>query len=214
MHQLTITRDDTASTTPGFVDFEDAHRMLMAHAVADDLYLQHNREGRGTVSTFNLIKLDGWPKLRPRVVGTATIEPTPGKAVVAPYYSASAAQQWITDHTCDYEHGSDTDPGHGYVHNVLTAARAEAHRQFQAGTLFDEAARLSDNGNEDVPRPRQNRLEILRDHAIDLGRSGRPLTAAQLADEVQRHLTTDVTPQQTAALIWWTALLIWGVTAS
>lgn len=208
MHQLTITRSDTDPTTvPGFVDFEDAHRMLMSHAIGEDLYLHANATTNTAATTFKLVKLDGEPTPRPRVVGTATIEPEPAKPVVSNHYSAKAAQQWIADHVCDYQHGS------GYAGNVLTVAYAEARRQFRAGTLYDEAVRLSDNGNEDVPRPhRHTRLEILRDHAIELGRSGRTLTPAELADEVQRHLTPDITPQQTAALIWWTALLIWGVT--
>ncbi|TXI56482.1 hypothetical protein [Mycolicibacterium mageritense] len=213
MHQLTIAKGDDAITTPGFVDFEDAHRMLMCHAIGEDLYLQHNRAGRGPgSSSYSLIKLEGWPKLRPHVIGTATIEPEPGKPVVPPHQSAIAAQQWIADNICEYQHGSDTDPGRGYARSVLTTARAEARRQFRAGTIFDEAVRLSDNGNEDVPRPQQTRLEILRDQAINLGRNGRPLTPEELAEHVQRHHTPAITPQQTAALIWWTALLIWGAT--
>ncbi|QZH69563.1 hypothetical protein [Mycolicibacterium farcinogenes] len=214
MHQLTVTRDETTTTTPGFVDFEDAHRMLMAHAIGEDLYLHAHGKTNTHASTFHLVKLEGSPKAQPRVVGIATIEPEPGQPVMSPYYCAVAAQEWIADHEAAYYHGIDHDPGRNYAGHVLTAARAEALRQFRAGTLFDEAVRLSDNGNQDVPRPRQTRLEILRDYAVDLANTGDILSAAQLAGEVERHLTPDITPQQTAALIWWTALLIWGAKAS
>jgi hypothetical protein len=65
-----------------------------------------------------------------------------------------------------------------------------------------------------VPRPRQNTFEILRDSAITAGRNGSITTAAELADAVQAQLTADITPQQTAALIWYYAVILWGVTAS
>ena len=97
---------------------------------------------------------------------------------------------------------------------VLTAARAEARYSFTAGTIYNEAADLADVGIADVPPPRQNTFEILRESAITAGRNGSITTAAELAAAVQAQLTADLTPQQTAALIWYYALILWGVTAS
>ena len=97
---------------------------------------------------------------------------------------------------------------------VLTAARAEARYCFTAGTIYHEAADLSDVGTTDVPRPRQTTFEILRDSAVTASRNGSITTAAELAAAVQTQLTPDITPHRPAALIWYYALILWGVTAS
>jgi hypothetical protein len=211
MHQLTIDLGDTKRTVP-YDDFEAAHRMLMSHVVAEDLYLHTDWSSPQPGTTFKLLKVDQ-DCTRPRVVGTATIALAPAKPVDAPYYSAQEALRWIADHEAVWMFGADNDPGVRYPLAVLTAARAEARGWFSAGAIYTEAASLAGVDIDEVPRPRQVTLEVLRDHAIAAGRREHPLNAADLATEVQRHLTADVTPQQTAALIWWAALLIWGVNA-
>jgi hypothetical protein len=211
MYQLTIARGEGTTTTP-HGDFEDAHRMLMSRVIAEDLYLHADWSNRHPATTFKLVKLDEATR-RPHVVGTATIDTASAKPVVAPFQSAQAALRWISDHTATWLHGCDTDPGVRYPLAVLTAARAEARGWFRAGIIYPEAARLCDNGNADVPRPRQTTYEVLRHYAIGAGHLGQPLTPGGLAAEVQCHLTAETTPQQTAALSWWTALLMWGVNA-
>ena len=160
MHQLTIATD-TATSTTGHDDFADAHRALMSHVIAQDLYLHASWPTPRTAVTFKLVSLDPADS-QPHITGTATIEPSPAKPVMGPYYSAEAALRWTADHTATWRHGCDTDPGVRYPLAVLTAARAEARYSFTAGTIYNEAADLSD-GIADVPRPRQNTFEILRD---------------------------------------------------
>lgn len=212
MHQLTIATDTATHTTP-HDDFADAHRALMSHVIAQDLYLHASWPTPRTAVTFKLVRLDP-AEHRPLITGTATIEPAPAKPVIGPYYSAEAALRWTADQSVIWRHGCDTDPGVRYPLAVLTAARAEARYSFTAGTIYNEAAELSDVGIADVPRPRQNTLEILRSSAINAARNQSITTAAELAHAVQAHLTVDITPQQTAALIWYYALILWGVTAS
>jgi hypothetical protein len=212
MHRLTITTDD-ATRTIACDDFADAHRALLSHVIAQDLYLHASWRTPRTAVTFKLISLDP-ASHRPRITGTATIEPTPVKPVIGPYYSAEAALRWTADHTATWRHGCDTDPGVRYPLAVLTAARAEARYSFTAGTIYNEAAGLSDVGIAEVPRPRQNTFENLRESAISAGRNGGITNATELAAAVQTELSADITPQQTAALIWYYALILWGVTAS
>jgi hypothetical protein len=212
MHQLTIATDTETSTT-GHDDFADAHRALMSHVIAQDLYLHASWPTPRTAATFQLISLDPTGR-QPLITGTATIEPAPAKPVIGPYYSAETALRWTADHTATWRHGCDTDPGVRYPLAVLTTARAEALCWFTAGTIYNEAAELSDVGIAEVPRPRQNTFDILRESAILAGRNANITTAAELADAVQAQLTADVTPQQTAALIWYFALIMWGATAS
>ena len=211
MHQLTIATD-TATSTTGHDDFADAHRALMSHVIAQDLYLHANWPAPRTTAAFKLVSLDPADR-QPRVAGTATIEPAPAKPVMGPYYSAEAALRWTADHASTWRHGCDTDPGVRYPLAVLTAARAEARYWFTAGTIYNEAASLSDVASAEVPRPRQSTFEILRDSAISAGRHASITNAAQLAAAVQTQLTADITPQQTAALIWYYALILWGVNA-
>lgn len=212
MHQLTIATEAATSTT-GHDDFADAHRALMSHVIAQDLYLHASWPTPRTAVTFKLVSLNPADH-QPHITGTATIAPAPAKPVMGPYYCAEAALRWTAEHTATWRHGCDTDPGVRYPLAVLTAARAEARYSFAAGTIYNEAADLSDVGIVDVPRPRQNTFEILRDAAITAGRNGSITTAAELADAVQAQLTADITPHQTAALIWYYALILWGVTTT
>jgi hypothetical protein len=212
MHQLTIATDTATSTTP-HDDFADAHRALISHVIAQDLYLHASWPTPRTAVTFKLVSLDPAGR-QPHITGTATIEPAPAKPVMGPYYSAEAALRWIADRTATWRHGCDTDPGVRHPLAVLTAAHAEARYTFTAGTIYNEAADLADVAITDVPRPRQNTFEILRDSAITAGRNGSITTAAELADAVQAQLTADITAHQTAALIWYYALILWGVNSS
>lgn len=100
-----------------------------------------------------------------------------------------------------------------YPLTVLTAARAEARNWLAAGIIYPEVARLSDAASNDVPRPTQHTFERLRDSAAAAGRNKTITTPAELAAAVEAQLTPDITPEQTAALIWYYALILWGVTA-
>lgn len=211
MHQLTIATD-TATSTTGHDDFADAHRALMSHVIAQDLYLHASWPAPRTAATFKLVSLDPADR-QPHFTGTATIEPAPAKPVIGPYYSAEAALRWTADHSATWRHGCDTDPGVRHLLAVLTAAHAEARYWVTAGTIYDEAADLSDVASTEVPRPRQNTFEILRDSAITAGQNASITNAAELARAAQAQLTADITPQQTAALIWYYALILWGLNA-
>jgi hypothetical protein len=112
MHQLTIATD-TATSTTGHDDFADAHRALMSHVIAQDLYLHASWPTPRTAVTFKLVSLDTTDR-QPHITGTATIEPAPAKPVMGPYYSAEAALRWTADHTTTWRHGCDTDPGVRY----------------------------------------------------------------------------------------------------
>lgn len=212
MHELTIATDDTTTTTP-HNDFDDAFRALMSHVIAQDLHLHAKWPTPRTTTAFKLVSLDEVAR-ESRIIGTATIAPAAGKPVVAPYYSAVAALRWTADNTSTWEFGSDTDPGVRYPLTVLTAARAEARNWFAAGNIYPEAASLSDAGTTDVPRPTQHTFERLRDSAAAAATNKTITTPAELADAVNAQLTPDITPQQTAALIWYYALILWAVTAS
>jgi hypothetical protein len=153
------------------------------------------------------------PKTHLPVIGTATVDHTAGKPVVTPYYSAVAAMRWTADRTSTWQFGSDTDPGVRYPLAVLTAARAEARYWLAAGTVYPEAANLSDAGTSDVVRPRPHTLERVRDNAIHSARAGTITAPAQLAAAVDLQLTPDITAEQTAAIIWYYALILWGASA-
>lgn len=211
MHELTIDTDDTTNTT-AYNDFADAFRALMSHVIAWDLYLHAKWPTPRTTTAFKLVTLDEVAR-ESRIIGTATIAPAAGKPIVAPYYSAVAALRWTADHASTWEFGCDADPGVRYPLAVLTAARAEARGWCTAGNVYPEAAGLSDAGTTDVSRPTQHTFERLRDSATAAGRDRTITTAAELAAAVDAQLTPDITPEQTAALIWYYALILWGVTA-
>jgi len=78
MHQLTIATDAATSTT-GHDDFADAHRALMSHVIAQDLYLHASWPTPRTAATFKLISLDPAGR-EPLITGTATTR-APGEAI-------------------------------------------------------------------------------------------------------------------------------------
>jgi hypothetical protein len=213
MHQLTIDHDARSVSVTEHPNYDEAHRALLDYVVGADYYLRpvQNRAAHTTYELLRLADADQrGPNRGPRITGTATIaehreEELP---VSGPYFSACEAQSWIDEHGVKWRHGSDTDPGHRYPMAVLTTAHGEAHFLLRAGTLLPEAARLA--GAESASLPDQDTLEMLRHNAIALAGCGHPHSPAALAAEVQRHLPADITAHQRAALIWWTALLIWG----
>ena len=212
MYELTITTAEVAKITD-HDDFPDAHQALMSHVIAEDLYLHATEQGTRECPRFTLLQMPDNDR-GTRIVGTATIATASGKPVVGSYYSAQAALRWTTDHTATWRHSCDSDPGVRYPMAVLTAARAEARFCFRAGTIFHEAAALSDAGNAEVPRPSQHLLEQLRHSAVTAAHAQTPITAAELAAAVETELPQNITAEQTAALIWFYALILWGVTAS
>jgi hypothetical protein len=212
VYELTITTAEAAKTTD-HDDFPDAHQALMSHVIAEDLYLYTAAQGTRECPRFTLLHMPDNDR-GTRIVGTATIAATPGRPVVSNYHSAQAALRWTADHTATWRHGCDTDPGVRYPMAVLTAARAEARYCFRAGSTYHEAAALSDAGSAEVPRPSQHLLEQLRHSAVTTGHAQTPVTAAELAAAVETELPENITAEQAAALIWFYALILWGVTAS
>jgi hypothetical protein len=212
VYELTITTAEVAKITD-HDDFPDAHQALMSHVIAEDLYLHATEQGTRECPRFTLLQMPDNDR-GTRIVGTATIAAAAGKPVVGSYYSAHSALRWTADHTATWRHGCDTDPGVRYPLAVLTAARAEARYCFRAGTIFHEAAALSDAGNAEVPRPSQHVLEQLRHSAVTTAHAQTPIAAAELAAAVETELPENITAEQTAALIWFYALILWGVTAS
>ncbi|WP_431241037.1 hypothetical protein ACQ86B_28450 (plasmid) [Mycolicibacterium aichiense] len=208
MHTLTITTDNTTNTTTCH-DLDDALRTLVAEAIKQNLHLHPSEPTGRHNTTFTLIR----PDRAVRVIGTATIAAAANKPVAAPYYSAVAALRWTADHTSTWQCGSENDPGVRYPLAVLTAARAEARHWFTAGTLYPEAASLSDAGRAAVTRPSQHAFERLRHNAIHTARTDARITPAELATAVVTQLTPDITAEQTAALIWYYALIQWGASA-
>jgi hypothetical protein len=211
MHELTIATGAVTDTT-GYRDFDDALRALRSHVIAHDLYLHTEEHHPSASAAFTLVDLDEAARKR-RIVGTATITQAADKTVVGPHYSAAAALHWTAEHTTTWLHGSDTDPGVRYPLAVLTTARAEARTWSTVGTLYREAARLSDAASPDVPRPEAHLVERLRDSAAAAARAHTVTTPAELADAVTAHLTPDISPAQAATLIWYYALILWGSSA-
>jgi hypothetical protein len=93
---------------------------------------------------------------------------------------------------------------------VLTMAHAEAHYTLRAGTLLPEAAQLA--GVEDSHEPGQPTVEALRHNAICTVTDTR--SPAAVATAVQQLLPAGVSDQQTAALVWYYALILWGANAT
>lgn len=213
MHQLTVIRDTATSTVP-YEDFADAHRALMSHVIADDLYLHADWPMPANAAKFTLVNINSRDEhtRHPRVVGTAVIEPLIGGPIESPRFCAHNAQQWITHHDVTWRHGHDDDPGTGLPLAILHAAKAEARQLFTAGTTYNQAADLA-GVSRDEARPHQRTFDRLRAHAITIARTKPDLSADELADEVRTHLGPDTTEQQTAGLIWWVALLIWAAHA-
>lgn len=210
MHQLTIDHDAKSVSVTEHPNYGHAHRALLDYVVGADYYLRAVQNCPAHTS-YELLRLaDDEPTRDPHITGIATIEEHHAEdmSVPSPYFSACEARRWIDDHAVTWHHGSDTDPGYRYPMAVLGAAHGEAHFLLRAGTLLPEAARLA--GAQSARHPDQDTLEMLRHNAMALAGGDTPQSPAGLATEVQRHLPADVTAHQTAALIWWTALLIWG----
>jgi hypothetical protein len=214
MHQLTIAAGGLQTST--HADFQQAHRALLDFAIRVDYYLHPVQTGTAHAS-YELVDLrdadtdtdTADPKPRARITGIATIEAVHGgrgRAIETPYYSASAAAQWIADAAVHWAAGRQDEPGAGYPLSVLRAAHAEAHYRLAAGTIFAEAAWLA--GVENAAWPTQSVFEALRHTAAEA--TDCP-TAAQIARHVIAHLGAGACPYQTAALIWWFALLHWAV---
>ena len=219
MYQLSIDhgRSVTISDHP---DRDDAHGALLRYVIGADYYLRPIQLG-GAHSSYELLQLgelaepDRELYRGPRCAGHAVIEELATQASVpadSPYNAAAAAWHWIDDHRDIWDHGSDTDAGTRYPLAVFTAARAEARCWFSAGTLIREAAHLA--GVEPIANPDQAPLENLRQAASTATRSCPEPGPAEIAAAVAQFITADTAPGHTAALIWWYALLTWGVRAS
>lgn len=213
MHQLTITTA-TDTTTTSHDDFDDAHRAMMSRVIAADLYLHADSPTPPNVTMFTLVDVHNVDELtrRPRVTGTAVIAPVTGGPVVPAEHSAFNALLWISQHDLAWHRDHSHEPSGRFPLAILHAAGAEAHQLFTAGTLYNQAAELA-GVSRDEARPHQRTFDHIHAHVVALARSGRTLIPAELAAEVCGHLGKDTSPQQTAALIWWAALVMWGVNA-
>jgi hypothetical protein len=217
MHQLTIDHDAQPGSVSDHADFTDAHQALLKYVVGADYYLRPVQNSTAHTS-YELLRLadleDPRPCREPQVAGVATIEVISESElpVAAPYFVACDAQTWITDHASKWLHGSSTDPGYHYPMSVLTIARGEAHFYLRAGALLSEAASLA--GADKAIRPAQATVETLRRNAVQSsGHLDTPDTPAAIAAAVQQHQPEGTTKGQTAMLIWYYALLLWGVSA-
>lgn len=214
MHQLTIDHDTQPGSVSDHTDFTDAHQALLKYVVGADYYLRPVQSTAAHTS-YELLRLadldDPAPSREPQVAGVATIEVISDNQlpVASPYFAACDAQTWINDHASKWLHGSSTDPGYHYPMSVLTMARGEARFYLRAGALLDEAAALAAVDN--TARPDQTTLETLRHNAVhNRGSLDNP---AAIAAAVQQLLPAQTTTHQTATLIWYYTLLLWGVSA-
>ena len=214
MHQLTIDHNRQSVSISGHSNFHDAHRALLQYVVGADYYLRPVQTTCDHTS-YELLRLaednDHAAARHPQVTGVAVIaELTDTQLPVSsPYFAACEAQRWISDHADKWLNGCPGDPGYHYPMAVLTMAHGEAHYHLRAGTLLPEAARLA--GADDIAQPDQVTVEALRHNAIsnDAGTH----SPAAVAAAVQLLLPAGVSDQQTAALIWYYALILWGVNA-
>ena len=215
MHQLSIDHDTKSVSISDHPDFDDAHHALMQYVIGADYYLRPVQNAP-THTSYELLRLaddDDPARVRhPRITGIAVISELTDTQppVPAPYYTACDAQRWINDHDCTWRHGSEGDPGHRYPMTVLTMAHAEAHYTLRAGTLLPEAAQLA--GVQDSREPGQPTVEALRHNAICTATDTR--SPAAVATAVQQLLPAGVSDQQTAALVWYYALILWGANAT
>lgn len=214
MHQLTIDHDSEPVATTAHPDFDDAHRALLKYVVSADYYLRPVQTSAAH-TRYQLLRLadpdDRTPSRHPRITGSATIRQLPDAELPlsAPHFAARDAQRWIADHAGTWLHGSDTDPGCRHPMTVLTMAHGEARCHLRAGTLLPEAARLA--GVEDCASPDQAALEALRHNAISS--TSNPDDPATIADAIQQLLPAGTGDHQSAALVWYYALIRWGVNA-
>lgn len=212
MHQLTIDHDNTSVAISGHRSFSDAHHALLKYVVGADYYLR-SVQTTPTHASYELLSLadpdDRAPARHPRVAGIAIIEELAHPAVRAPspYFAACDACRWLGDHADKWVHGSPTDPGDHYPMSVLTKAHREARGLLDPGALLCEAAYLA--GAEHAGAASHQILEALRHNAISAGPATH--TPAAVAGVVQALLPANVDEHQIAALIWYYALILWGV---
>lgn len=214
MHQLTIDHDAQPGSISDHADFADAHQALLKYVVRADYYLRpvQNTAAHTSYELLRLADLDDpWPSREPQVAGVATIEVISHneQQVASPYFAACDAQTWISNHASKWLYGASTDPGHNYPMAVLTMAHGEARFYLRAGTLLSEAAALA--GVDNPTRPDQATVETLRHNAV--GNRGLRDNPAAIATAVQQLLPAGTTKHQTAVLVWYYALLLWGVSA-
>ena len=212
MHQLTIDHNAKSVSISEHPDFGDAHRALLQYVVGADYYLRPIQNTPAHIS-YELLRLadidDPAIGRNPTITGVAVIEERTEHQlpVSAPYFAACEAQRWISDNGNKWLHGSTTDPGYHYPMAVLTMAHGEAHHHLRAGTVLREAARLA--GAADIAQPDASAIEALRDNAIST--DSHTHNPAAIATAVQQMLPAGITDQQTAALVWYYALILWGV---
>lgn len=217
MFQLSIDHGRSVTITD-HPDRDEAHRNLIEYIRGADYYLRPIQTAAAH-SSYELLEVQDLAEgdrildRQPRSAGHAVIEECATDTDLPadpPYYAAAAALRWLDDHHQDWQHGSDADPGARYPLAVLTAAQAEGHHWFCAGTLLREAAQLA--AVEPISNPDRNLLETLRHNAIS--RAGISTTPAELAAALEELLPASTSAGHTAALIWWFALLTWGAGAS
>jgi hypothetical protein len=207
MHQLTI--DTTTVTVTDHDGPDDARAALLNYAVAGDYYLR-SVQTTAAHASYELLRLDdevepGHRRHEPRIAGTATIEELAGSPppAGAPYFAACEAQRWISDAEHIRQHRSPANP---YSAAVLTIARGAARGHLRCGSVASEAAALA--GNTDNSRPDPATLEALRHNAI--ASNDLPATPVAIAAAVQQHLPAGTNERQTATLVWYYALILWG----
>jgi hypothetical protein len=214
VHQLTIEDDNKSVATTDYPNFDDAHRALLKYVVRADYYLRPVQTTAAHTS-YELLRLadldDPTPTRHPRITGSATIKELPDTELPLSVscFAACDVQHWIADHAGTWLHGSATDPGYRYPMAVLTMAHGEARYLLRAGTLLPEAARLA--GVEDSACPDQPALEALRHKVISSDTN--PDNPSAIADAVQQLLPAGTGDHQSAALVWYYALIRWGVSA-
>ena len=93
---------------------------------------------------------------------------------------------------------------------LLTMAHAAAHYTLRAGAVLPEAASLA--GVQDSRAAEQPTVEALRHNAICTATDTR--SSAAVATAVQQLLPAGTDDHQTAALVWYYALILWGAGAS
>jgi hypothetical protein len=219
MYQLSIDHGRSVTITE-HPDRDDAQGALLRYVIGADYYLRPIQL-TDMHSSYELLQLGelaepDHPLYRgPRSAGHAVIEQRTDESAVpadSPYNAAAAARRWIDERSDIWDHGSESDPGTRYPLAVFTAARAESRGWFSAGTLIREAAHLA--GGEPITSPGQALLDNLRQAAISAARSRPQPRPAEIASAVIQSTPADTPPAHTASLIWWYALLTWGVSAS
>ena len=217
MHQLSIDHDTKSVSISDHSDFDDAHRALMTYVVGADYYLRPL--GR-THPPHQLRTAAAWPTTTtPHTFGSPASparghhrrSPAPHRQCRRPTTPPATRSAGSASTTARGDTDREGDPGHRYPMTVLTMAHAEAHYTLRAGSC---AARSRPTGRS--------------------RRQPRRRTAHSRSLAPQRHLQRRPTPQrrprspspsssccppgpsdhQTAALVWYYALILWGANAT